>query len=93
MAYSRDTSPEAERVQIELLRKLRPARKLKLLSDLNELGRRLAMTGLRLRNPHATPEELERGYVRLTLGADLAAKVLSAREEAQGEPPGDPGRP
>jgi hypothetical protein len=86
MAYSRDTSPEAERVQIELLRKLTPARKLRLLSELNELGRQLVMAGLRQRHPGATREELEREYARLTLGPDLAAEVLAARQPARGSP-------
>jgi hypothetical protein len=86
MAYSRDTSPEAERVQIELLRRMTPARKLRLLSELNDLGRQLAMAGLRQRHPGATREELEREYVSLTLGPELAAEVLAARKAARGSP-------
>jgi hypothetical protein len=70
-----DTSPDAERVQIELLRRTSPARKLELVGQLNETVRALALAGLRLRHPDASPEELRRRLADLVLGPELAAKV------------------
>jgi hypothetical protein len=72
---SPDTRPEAERVQIELLR-LAPAwRKLHLLAQMNNTVRTLALSGLRARYPHAAPAELRRRLADLCLGPELAARV------------------
>lgn len=70
-----DTSPEAERVQIEGLRSLPIWRKLQIVSDLTMTVRKLAMAGLRERFPEAGPEELRRRLATLCLGRELAAKV------------------
>ncbi len=79
MIFSRDTSAEARRVLIELLRRSTPAEKLALLNQAHATARVLAMTGLRMRNPGATVDQLERRYLELMLGRDLAAKVAAAR--------------
>jgi hypothetical protein len=70
-----DTSPEAERVQIELLRAMPEWRKFQLLDDLIVTSRELALAGLRERYPDASPEELRRRLATLLLGPDLAARV------------------
>jgi len=70
-----DTQPEAEEVQIKLLRQAPPWRKLELVSQLNQMARTLALSGLRQRYPQATPEELRRRLADLLLGQDLAARV------------------
>jgi hypothetical protein len=70
-----DTSPEAERVQIKLLRVLPDWRKFRLLNDLIMTGRRLALAGLRERFPEASPDELRRRLATIVLGPELAAKV------------------
>jgi hypothetical protein len=72
---SPDTRPEAERVQIELLRQAPAWRKLHLLAQMNSAVRTLAMSGLRRRYPHATPAELRRRLADLYLGPELAARV------------------
>lgn len=77
-----DTSPEAERVQIELLRRAPAWRKLELLGRLNAMARTLALSGLRRRHPEATPAELRRRLADLLLGPELAAR-------AYGPLPGD----
>lgn len=74
-----DTTREAERVRIDLLRRLPIARRLALAGGLMAFGRTLAMIGLRQRHPEATPEELETRYVRMVLGPELAGRVLAAR--------------
>jgi len=60
---SRDTTPEAEAVQIEIYRRMSPGRKLELVEEANRTGRALALAGLRQRHPTAGPEELFRRHV------------------------------
>lgn len=70
-----DTHPEAERVQIEGLRKLSPWRKMEMACELTATARGLALAGLRQRFPNASQEELHRRLATLCLGAELAEKV------------------
>ena len=72
---TRDTDPEAQRVQLEIYRRMSPARKLELVSDAIETARSLALAGLRQRYPQAGSEELKRRLFGLWLGEDLAAQV------------------
>ncbi|MFQ6014391.1 MAG: hypothetical protein ACE5NP_02975 [Anaerolineae bacterium] len=73
-----DTRPEAERVQIELLRQAPPWRKLEMVGQMNHMVHTLALSGLRQRYPQATPEELRRRLADLLLGPALAARVYGA---------------
>jgi hypothetical protein len=70
-----DTQPQAERVQIELLRRAPPWRKLDIVGQLNQTVRTLALSGLRQRYPQATPQELRRRLADLLLGPSLASAV------------------
>jgi hypothetical protein len=70
-----DTSPDSERVQIEILRSLPPWRRWQLLDDLILTTRELALAGLRERFPQADPQELQRRLATLLLGTELATKV------------------
>lgn len=72
---SRDTSPDAEAVQIEIYRRMSASRKLELVEEANRTARELALAGLRRRHPEAGPEELFRRLMDLLLGEDLAAKA------------------
>ncbi len=72
---ARDTSAEAERVLIDLLRQASPARKLAMMLDANRTARMLAMTGLRERHPEESESQLRRRLADLWLGPDLAAKA------------------
>lgn len=78
-----DTSPEAERVQIELLRRAPPWRKLEMVGQLNEMVRTLALSGLRQRYPDASPEELRRRLADLLLGPELATRVYGPLTERE----------
>ena len=77
-----DTTPEAQRVQYEIYRQMSPARKFQLISHTYEMGRQLAMAGLRMRHPDATEEELWRLWAQQHLGRELFEKVygMSAHE-------------
>jgi hypothetical protein len=70
-----DTAPEALAVQCEIYRKMSPARKFQLILDTYEMGKHLAMAGLRMRYPKASPEQLRRLWTQDHLGQDLAEKV------------------
>jgi hypothetical protein len=70
-----DTSPEAERVLIQLLREASPARKMEMVLSANRTARMLAMAGLRERYPDESPERLRRRLADLWLGPELAAKA------------------
>jgi hypothetical protein len=76
---SPDTSPEAERVLIELARKMPPERKLQLAGQFSASMRNLMRAGIQQRHPDAGPEELERRFVELWLGPEIAPRFLAAR--------------
>lgn len=78
---SEDTDPEAERVQIEILRRMPAWRKVELIEDAIQTARALALAGLRQRNPTASPEELTRRLHGLWLGEELATRVYGPLPE------------
>ncbi len=80
MLFSDDTSPEAERVLVGLLRARAPAERLSSVFHLNALARSLTFAGLRERNPDASDDEIEARYAELILGTQLAARVLATRK-------------
>ena len=63
-----DTSPEAERVLAGAYRAMSPARKWSLLGDLYRMGRRVHETGVRLRDPGATPAAIRRDWIANHVG-------------------------
>lgn len=69
---SSDTSPEAERVQIELLRKAGVARRIELTFSLTQSAIELSRQGMRRRYPHASEEELNLLFIELNYGKELA---------------------
>ena len=82
---SEDTSPHLEQLQIELLRRMPAWRKLALVGQMNRMLNTLALSGLRQRNPHASPEELRRRLADIRLGPDLAALVYGPLSEETGD--------
>jgi hypothetical protein len=70
-----DTSADAERVQIEILRSMPSWRKVQLWNDLNMAMRKVALAGLSQRFPLATPQELRRRLATILLGPELATQV------------------
>jgi hypothetical protein len=77
-----DTSPEVRRVLYDLYRRMSPARKFQLIFDTYEMGRQLALAGLRMRHPDASKKELWQLWAQQHLGRELFEKVygMSARE-------------
>ncbi len=77
-----DTHPKILALQIELLRKVTPARKLEMMAELNASVRLLALSGLRSRYPHANERELRRRLAGLLLGEELASKVYGSIDDS-----------
>ncbi|HAB18267.1 MAG TPA: hypothetical protein DCE44_17715 [Verrucomicrobiales bacterium] len=75
---SPDTSPEAERVLIELIRQTPAWRRLQLTDRMSLTARQLCWAGLRSRHRHATPAELRRRFAEIYLGTELASKAYGA---------------
>jgi hypothetical protein len=70
-----DTDPEAARVQMELLRRASPARRLRLALSLSRSVLALSRAGIARRRPHASAEEVGLEFVRLHYGRDVADEV------------------
>lgn len=70
-----DTDPEAARVQMDLLRRASPARRLRLALSLSRSVLALSRGGIARRLPRASPEEVGLEFVRLHYGEDLADEV------------------
>ncbi len=64
-----------EALQIELIRRMPAWKKLAVVDGLNETVKALAVSGIKERHPHATPQEIHRMLAELMLGAELARKV------------------
>jgi len=70
-----DTDPAAEKVLIEILRRMPAWRKVELIDDAIQTSRALALAGLRRRHPQAGPAELRRRFLGLWLGEELATRI------------------
>jgi len=70
-----DTSPEAEKVQIELLRKASNAQRLGLALSLTDLAIDLAKRAIARANPGLSQRELDLKFVEIHYGKDLAQRV------------------
>lgn len=84
---SPDTSPEAERVLIELLRAAPPWRKLAMIDAANQAVRCLALNGLRQRHPGESPTQIRTRLAKLILGDDLARRAYGSHLETSPESP------
>jgi len=72
---SADTSPCAEKIQIEIIRRMPSWKKLAVVDDLNETVKAFAVSGLIQRHPEASPGQIRRKLAGLILGEELANKV------------------
>jgi hypothetical protein len=70
-----DKSPEAESVQIDLLRKASTWKRLRVAAEMSETIILLSRIGVARRNPGATPAELRRLAAEAILGPELAFQV------------------
>jgi len=80
---SPDTSPEVERVQIELLRKATPARRFHLARSLSQTMIQVSRANIRRLHPEADQEEIKILFVELYYGKELADRVRAYLERRQ----------
>jgi len=78
---SEDTSPEMERVQIELIRKASPAKIFGLVRSMSETMMQASRRNIRKLHPDASEEELTLIFVELYYGKELANLVRSQIEK------------
>jgi hypothetical protein len=70
-----DTSPEAWKVYVDLLRKMPASKKLDRVCEMWAFGRALAIAGMRQRHPNADDREVFLRVARQSLGDELFRKV------------------
>jgi hypothetical protein len=72
---SADTDAESERHQIQRWRAMSPAEKFRAVAELNAAADTMALAGIRLRHPGASPREQFLRLASLKLGRELALQV------------------
>ena len=72
---SRDTHPDIERRQIEMLRKLSPQEKMSRMNDWSQAMLDMAWRGLQKANPEASETELGILFVAVHYGQPLADRL------------------
>ena len=72
---SADTDAESEHQQIERWRAMSPAEKFRAVAELNAAADTMALAGIRLRHPGASPREQFLRLASVKLGRDLARQV------------------
>lgn len=80
---SEDTHPDAERVQIELLRRASVEQRVRLACNMSETVMQLAWRAIQRANPDATEDEVALKFVAVHYGKDLESrlrKYLSRRQ-------------
>lgn len=77
-----DTTPDAERVLNDVLRRMSIGDKSRRLEDLYQTGRVLHEAGFRQRSPNATAQAVVDDWMRLTLEPELYRKVREWMDNA-----------
>ena len=70
-----DTHPDAERVQIELLRRKTVSERFALVRSLTAFTIDLSRRAIARANPDLSPDELRLKYIELVYGNDLSQRV------------------
>lgn len=67
-----DTSPAAHALQLRLYREMGPERRAEIAAELSEAIREACRTGVRMRNPDFSDEEVAREVTRIFYGLDTS---------------------
>jgi len=70
-----DTTDEAEQVQVEIFRQMKPEARLQAGIELSQTCRKLMETGVRLRHPEYDTDQVKLAVIRLQIGQELGMKV------------------
>jgi hypothetical protein len=81
---SSDTAPEAELIQIEAWRRMAPAQKLHVVSELVRASEELARAGILERHPGASEREVEMRLAALRLDRATMIRLFGWDPEIQG---------
>lgn len=76
----RDTSPEAHRVQLEILGKMDLSRRLELALEFCDMGREILIDGILLRDPALSREHARLQMLRQVIGEPLFSAAFGARK-------------
>ena len=79
-----DTTPEAERVLIELAREIPDARKIDQVFEMIEMVRDFGMIGLRSRHPGAPEDELKKRMAALVFDRETMLEVYGWDPKVEG---------
>jgi hypothetical protein len=82
---SRDTSREAERVQVALWRAMSPLEKAEIVTALSRAVQELSLVGIRRRHPEASERECFLRLAELKLGRELTLEVYPEARALLGE--------
>ena len=78
--YTTDTSPEAEAVLLDCLRRMTPQERIRQVCAASNQVKRMAFDAIRRRHPDFSEDEVQLRFIELTYGADLAQKVRRWKE-------------
>jgi hypothetical protein len=81
---SPDTTPEAQRMQFELMRRLSPSQKLSLAFALTDTMRSLILADLQHRFPQADEKEIRRRFIARVLPPAEVIRVYGFDPKAEG---------
>jgi hypothetical protein len=79
-----DTDEKTEGVLIEINRSMPDWKKCQQIFSLIEMGRQLALTGLKMRYPNADEEELKKRYAALVLDKETVIKAYGWNPDIEG---------
>lgn len=77
--YTSDTSPEAEAIQLEAVRRLKPSERLEIAMRLTSALVSQSKSAIRRRFPEITADEVEIKFIELHYGQDLADAVRAQK--------------
>jgi hypothetical protein len=73
--FPADTTPEAARVQLEIIRRLSPERRMEMALEMSNFLRDVVAAGVRSRHPDYNEKQVGLAVGRLMLGDELFRKV------------------
>ena len=80
IGQSPDTAPQAEKVQIELIRRSSVAERISMVRSLSQMTMFLSRRAIRRANPSLSEREVDLAFVELHYGKDLAERLRSYME-------------
>lgn len=80
ISQSPDTAPEAEKVQIELIRSANVSKRISIVRSLSQTTMYLSRRAIRRANPSLSEREVDLAFVAYHYGADLAERLRSYME-------------